>query len=129
MSLSLSREFRREIIEHCLGAAPVEGCGLFAVEHDVVTRIYPTSNAEASPSGFTVPPEEHFAALADAESRGWLLGGVFHSHPNGEARPSMVDVVSALDPEWVYLVVGLRGTPDVRAWRIREGEVTELEIR
>lgn len=116
------------IIEHCVSAAPNEGCGLFAMDADVVKMVYPTSNADASPSGFTVPPEEHFAALSDAESRGWRLGGVFHSHPNGEARPSMVDVTTSLDPEWTYVVVGLRGAPELRAWTIRGTQVTELEI-
>lgn len=128
MVLYLGDEHKTDMVAHCVSAAPNEGCGLFAVNDGTVTRVYPTSNAEASPSGYTVPPEEHFAALEDAESRGWSLGGVFHSHPDGGARPSMTDVESALDPEWTYLVIGLRGSPEIRAWRIAAGEISEVEI-
>ncbi|MCH7899810.1 MAG: Mov34/MPN/PAD-1 family protein [Acidobacteria bacterium] len=43
------------------------------------------------------------------------MSGVFHSHPDGSAEPSMDDVAAALDPEWVYLVVGFLGEPVIRA--------------
>lgn len=91
-------------------------------------RVYRTRNADDSTSAFTVSPEEHFAALEDAEGAGWALGGVFHSHPNGPARPSMVDVTTALDPAWVYVVVGLRGRPEIRAWHIEGGEIYEIAL-
>lgn len=124
----LSEELRRRIVDHCLTEAPNEGCGLLAMDGDVVVEVYPTGNLEASPVSYTIPPEEHFAALSDAESHGWELGGVFHSHPTGKARPSMIDVQRALEPEWVYLVVGLRGGPEVRAWSISEGRIDEVEL-
>ena len=128
MKLRLNDQQRAEILTHCLAAAPSEGCGLFAVDGRTVTRIYPTSNAQASPVGYTVPPAEHFSALTDAESEGWALGGVFHSHPNGGARPSMTDIDSALDTDWTYMVIGLRGSPEMRAWQIANGEISEVEI-
>lgn len=90
--------------------------------------VYPTGNAAASPTGFTVPPEEHFAALEDAESKGWELAGVFHSHTRGPARPSMADILAANDPEWAYLVVGLESDPEIRAWRIGKGEMEEITL-
>lgn len=114
------------MIDHCLEAAPNEGCGLFAVSGPDIVRVYPTDSADPSPSGYTVPPEEHFSALEDAEGQGWELGGVFHSHPDGSAEPSMVDVMGALDPNWVYVVVGLSGEPRVRAWRIRDSQIDEV---
>jgi len=40
-----------------------------------------------------------------------------------------VDLQSAIDPEWVYLVVGMRGEPEIRAWRFTGGEVEEVELR
>lgn len=128
MTLALPANLRAEMVEHCLGAAPNEGCGLFAVDEREVSKIYTTSNAEASPSAYTIPPGEHFAAISDAESRGWEIGGVFHSHPNGPARPSATDVKSALDPWWVYVVIGLTDAPEVRAWRIEEGQMTEVVL-
>jgi proteasome lid subunit RPN8/RPN11 len=128
-TLHLSEPLRRLIIDHCVLALPNEGCGLIASDGDGhVVAVYPTCNQEESPTGYTVPPEEHFAALNDAESNGWELSGVFHSHPHGSAKPSMVDVAAALDPEWIYLVVGLGDPAEIRAWRIRQKEIEEISL-
>lgn len=128
-TLLLSEPLRRLIIDHCVLALPNEGCGLIASDgDDNVVAVYPTANLDESPSGYTVPPEEHFAALKDAESKGWELSGVFHSHPHGSAKPSMVDVASALDPEWIYLVVGLQAGPVIRAWRLCQKEIEEISV-
>ena len=119
---------RRQIIEHCLSELPDEGCGLIAMDGEVVTWVYPTQNDLASPTGFAIPPQEHVNSLFDAESNGWNLAGVFHSHPNGPATLSDIDVKAALDPEWLYMVAGLDGEPEVRSWRVRDGVVSEVRI-
>lgn len=112
---SLPDDLRRQIVEHCLAELPNEGCGLLATESGEIVAVYPTSNADASPTSYTIPPQEHYDALVDAESRGWHLGGVFHSHPNGPTEMSSIDEERALEPEWVYVVVGLGGEkPEVR---------------
>jgi proteasome lid subunit RPN8/RPN11 len=105
----LPEDLRAQIIDHCVSELPNEGCGLLAIEGGRIAKVYPTSNADASPSSYTVPPQEHFDALTDAESRGWRIGGVFHSHPHGPAEMSSIDVAKALEPDWVYVVVGLGG--------------------
>jgi len=127
-AVRLPEGLRRRIVDHCRAEAPNEGCGLLAMAGDEVVDVYPTGNREDSPSAYTVPPEEHFAALTRAESRGLRLGGVFHSHPRGGARPSTIDVQKALEPSWVYVVVGLRGAPTVRAWSIRAGRADEVDL-
>lgn len=116
------------MVGHCLGEAPFEGCGLIAFDGDTVVNIYPTPNQDASASVYTIPPQMHFDALADAETRGWNLGGVFHSHPRGAAVPSLIDINGALDPSWVHIVIGLKDNPEVKAWRIGEGEAFELDV-
>jgi proteasome lid subunit RPN8/RPN11 len=127
-TLRLPDALRQQIVDHCRAGLPNEGCGLFAVEDDRVVEVYPTANAEESPTGYTIPPQEHFSALEDAESRGWEIGGVFHSHPAGPARPSMIDVQAALEPLWVYIVVGLQDVTEVRAWRITNHEIQEVML-
>lgn len=104
---SLPDHIRSQIIEHCLAEMPNEGCGLLAVSDGAVVKVYPTSNQDASPSSYTIPPQEHFDAIVDAESHGWEIGGVFHSHPHGPASMSSTDLERALEPDWVYVVVGL----------------------
>ncbi len=112
----LSDDQRSQIIDHCLAALPNEGCGLLAMEGHRVTKVYPTSNQDASAWSYTVPPEEHYRALVDAESQGWRLGGVFHSHPDGPGMMSATDLERALEPDWVYVVVGLKAEPSLGAW-------------
>lgn len=106
---SLPDVVRAEIIEHCLAELPNEGCGLLAVSDGAVTKIYPTTNQDASPTSYTIPPQQHYDALVDAETRGWEIGGVFHSHPHGPATMSTTDLMRALEPDWIYVVVGLGG--------------------
>ncbi len=125
-AVRLPEELRQQIVQHCLAELPNEGCGLFAVDGADIVRVYETSNLDESPVSFTVPPEAHIEALMDADSNDWTLGGSFHSHPNGPAIPSSIDASRALDPEWVYLVVGLAGEPEVRMWSIAGGLVTEV---
>lgn len=126
MSVELSEELRRGIIDHCHRALPNEGCGLLALDGDRIMEVYPTANADESPVSYTIPPQDHYDAVMAAESNGWEIRGAFHSHPNGPARMSETDLERALEPGWLYLVVALDGPePVIGAWR--DGEVFDLD--
>jgi len=119
------------MIRHAESAAPEEACGLVAADSDgQATLAYCLTNQDASPLSYTLDPAEHIKALHDAESRGWHLAAVFHSHPNGPAVPSATDVAKALEPDWLYVIVGLgrAGRTAVRGFRIVDGVVTEEPI-
>lgn len=116
------------ILDHCAAAVPREGCGLVAVSDGAVRAVYPTGNDADGHNAFVVPPAEHHEALVHAEGHGWELGGSFHSHPRGEAAPSPRDIEGALDPGWIYLVVGPAAEPIIRAWRIRAGTISEVTL-
>jgi proteasome lid subunit RPN8/RPN11 len=116
--IDLSDENRRQIVDHCRAALPNEGCGMLALDGDRVVKVYPTGNDDSSPTSYTIPPQDHYDALMDAESHGWRLGGVFHSHPRGPATMSATDLARVTDPDWVYVVVNLNGDePDITGWR------------
>lgn len=126
MTVALSGDLRRQIVDHCIAGLPNEGCGLLALDGDRVVRVYPTGNDDASPTSYTVPPQEHYEALVDAETEGWELRGAFHSHPSGPPAMSDTDVARALTPHWVYLVIDLSGDrPGIVAWR--DGREVDLE--
>lgn len=117
MNLELSEELRQKIVAHCRRALPNEGCGLLALDGDLVMEVYCTGNDDASPSSYSIPPQEHYEAVMDAESKGWEIRGAFHSHPRGPARMSNTDLERALTPGWLYLVVSLHETePVITAW-------------
>ena len=127
----LPAEIREAIVGHARAEYPNEACGLLAVDGDgCVCHAYALTNTDASPVSFTVDPDEHFAALTDAESRGWSIGGSFHSHPRTDAVPSRTDIARALEPAWFYVIAGPLepGPPSVRAWRIAGGSASEEPI-
>jgi proteasome lid subunit RPN8/RPN11 len=110
---------------------PNEACGLVAADpRGRLTMVYCLSNLDASPFRFTVDPSEHFGAWRHATGRGWEIAGSFHSHPDSAAAPSSTDISRALDPNWAYFIAGpvRHGIIEVRAYRIRGGEVVEIEL-
>ena len=129
--MEMPAEIRRAIVAHASFCLPDEACGLLAADDRGRLRMaYCLSNSASSPAAYTLDPGEHFRALRHAESRGWRLAGVFHSHPGGAAYPSLTDIAQALEPDWLYVVVGLAGgsDSDVRSFWIRGGEVLEEDL-
>lgn len=125
------------MIRHAIGHLPNEACGLLArFGHEPAngaTAFYPIRNGNQSPTTFTLDPHDHIAAENDADSQGLEICGVMHSHPESEARPSPTDVaaITRFDPagNWANVIVSLRDDePEVRAFRIIDGEIIELTI-
>jgi proteasome lid subunit RPN8/RPN11 len=129
--LLLDRDVYLELVAHCYDGLPFEACGLVAAEQPSgrVVGCYPTENEAASARLYTVPSKALLRADRDAEARGLVLAGVFHSHTHTTAYPSPTDVAQAPDPTWHYVIVGLgEGAPVVRSYRIVEGVVEEEPV-
>ena len=119
------------MIAHSQFELPHEACGLLAADASGALRMgYCLTNTDSSPVSYTIDPMEHFRAMQHAERNGWDIVGAFHSHPYGAAVPSSVDRRQALDPDWIYVVVGPAesSNPEVRAYRIRDGAATEEPV-
>jgi proteasome lid subunit RPN8/RPN11 len=58
------------------------------------------------------------------------LVGIFHSHVATEAYPSRTDVELAAYPDAAYLILSLadQDAPVLRAFSIRDGQVSEREL-
>jgi proteasome lid subunit RPN8/RPN11 len=124
-ALQLPRQIRQAMLAHAAFCHPFEACGLIAFDDRGKARfVYALTNRARSSSRYLVDPTEHFRAIQHAESLGWTIGGAFHSHPEGPAIPSPVDVAEARDPLWVYLVTA---ADEVRAWSI-DGRTTEVPV-
>jgi proteasome lid subunit RPN8/RPN11 len=110
---------------HLRFCLPEECCGLLAGVGNEVRFVYPLTNAQHSPTGYTVDPVEHYRAWKAAEARGWEIIGAFHSHPSGPTTLSLTDLALANEPDWFYLVV----THDtVRAFKVDSRRAEEVEI-
>ena len=129
--LVLERDAYLQLVAHSYDGLPLEACGLLAAESATgrVERCYPTENEAASARVYTVPSKALLLADRDAEGRGLVLAGVFHSHTHTAAYPSSTDVDKAPDPGWHYVLVSLQhGEAVVRSFRIRDGSVAEEPV-
>ncbi|MDT7944321.1 MAG: M67 family metallopeptidase [Dehalococcoidia bacterium] len=130
MALRLPRSFLEEMIAHAQAEAPIECCGIVAGHDGRAVKLYKCRNAEQSPYRYQVDPQDLFRVYRECEEKGWEFLAIYHSHTASEAVPSPTDVRLAFWPETYYLVISLKDPqrPVVRAFRIREGQVQEVEM-
>ena len=119
-----------EMVAHAREEAPNECCGLVASINGDAQRIYRAANAERSPVKYVVDPRDQIRIQNDIDNHGWELGAIYHSHTRTEPLPSQTDINLARNwPDPLYVIVGVAGdAPDVRAFRIVDGQVTETEL-
>ena len=119
-----------EMLRHACSEAHMECCGLLAGVDGVITKIFPATNALASPTAYEVAPQELFPLFRQMREEGLEHLGIYHSHPATENFPSPSDIELAGYPYQAYFIISpLPAAPNpVRAFFIRDGQVEELEI-
>jgi proteasome lid subunit RPN8/RPN11 len=125
----IPRELYDEMVAHAQAEAPNECCGMIASRNGEAVTLYRAENAAASPLRYEIDGAEQYRiqmAIDDAELD---LGAIYHSHTRSAPYPSQTDINLAFYPEAVYVIVGLAGdAPEVRAYEIRDGRVTEAQL-
>ena len=123
------------LVAHARAEYPNEACALLGGRDGSVERVYALPNAEASPTFYVVEPKAQLKAMTEMDDLGLDLVGIFHSHVATEAYPSRTDVSYANEPNAHYVLVSTaecgngEGPVSFRSFRIREGEITEEEVR
>lgn len=128
--LVLDRRYVDEIIAHAREEAPNECCGVIAGHDGRPVKLFRAVNAEASPYRYNVESQDLFRINEEIEGNGWDFLAIYHSHIAAEAYPSPTDVRLAAWPEAYYLIISLadQADPMLRAFRIRDGRVSEEEL-
>ncbi|MGO9753554.1 MAG: Mov34/MPN/PAD-1 family protein [Solirubrobacteraceae bacterium] len=128
--MRIARELYEEIVAHARLEAPNECCGLIATLDGKAVAVYRAVNQAASALRYEVDPGEQYRIMMAIEDAGHELGAIYHSHTRSAPYPSQTDINLAFHPEAVYLIVGLAGgeQADVRAYAIRHGRVSEVEL-
>lgn len=127
----LEKQFADEMVEHAKVESPNEACGLLAGKDGRIVKLYRCQSSEKSPYRYAIDPEEQLRAMREMEERHWDLFGIYHSHTFTPAYPSMTDVQLAFYPDALYFIISLMDPerPTIRAFRIKDGKVTEEELR
>ncbi len=124
--MKISREIVEQIFAQGRREAPNEACGYLAGNDGTAVKAMALTNVDHSPEHFSLDPKEQFAAVRQLRAEGLAILGVYHTHPETPARPSAEDIRLAYDPAVLYVIASLQqGGRDIRAFRIRQGEVTD----
>lgn len=130
-SFELPDAMAAEIIAHAEEEFPKECCGIIAGPDGRAEKLFRMRNVDPDPiMRYSVDPRQLKQVFDEADAAGWEFVCIYHSHTHSPAFPSATDVERALYPEAVYALVSLadRSAPDLRAFRIFDGTITELRV-
>jgi [CysO sulfur-carrier protein]-S-L-cysteine hydrolase len=134
----ISRQLLDELIAHARAEAPNECVGMIASRNGDAVAVHRAKNALASPLRYDVDSNDLHRILSAIDEGGLDLGAIYHSHTRSDPIPSQTDINLAdwgdpprpRYPGTLYVIVGLKdpASPEVRAWSIATGEVSEVQL-
>ena len=93
--ITITEKQKQQLVKHAKSCYPNESCallfGTIKDESYLVLDVFLTENIEKSKVNFTVSNEELLEAYKIAEEKKLDVIGIFHSHPDSEASPSLTD--------------------------------------
>ncbi|TET94012.1 MAG: M67 family peptidase, partial [Desulfobacteraceae bacterium] len=101
----LRRTDLETIVRHSQTECPYEACGILAGKDGVVSRIYPMTNTDQSPTTFFMNPGEQLRVFKQIRKMGIEMLGIYHSHSASSAYPSKKDCDLAYYEEASYLII------------------------
>ena len=130
MTLQIEQRILTAMQAHGRREEPNEACGYLAVKDGIVSRHFELTNIDAAPDHYTMDPAEQFATIRQIRAEGLQVAGVYHTHPDTPARPSMEDIRLAYDPGLLYVIVSLMaGVEPVLAYKMNQGEVVQVPLQ
>jgi proteasome lid subunit RPN8/RPN11 len=138
---SIPASLVQSIVDQARAEDPNESCGLLigdgpAASGGRALRYEPTRNAAASPYRYEIDPQDLYRLTVTTDDADEAFWGIVHSHTHTPAVPSPTDLSLAFYPDALYVLVSLAedeadrttGAPSLRAWRIVDGRVHEVEL-
>lgn len=131
--LNIKDSAKQVIVDHLESTYPNEGCGFFFGTSEgnekTVTISKPVQNVKEGDQKrrFEIAAIDYMKAERFALENDLELLGVFHSHPNHPAIPSIHDLSQAV-PVFSYIIVSVDGGHEsaFTSWRIKDS-VHEFE--
>ena len=117
---------------HARADHPDEACGIIAGAEgsDRPERFVAMANAERSPTFYRFDSGEQLRVWRQLDADAEVPVVIYHSHTATGAYPSRTDVSFAAEPDAHYVLVSTRDpeVPELRSYRIIDGEVTEEPV-
>lgn len=130
MTLMIERKIVHAMLAHGRREEPNEACGYLASKDGVICQHFELTNIDAAPDHYSMDPKEQFATIRKIREMGMKVAGVYHSHPETPARPSVEDMRLAFDPNMTYVIVSLMaGVDPVLAYQIKGGDATKVPLQ
>jgi proteasome lid subunit RPN8/RPN11 len=127
--MRIARDLHDQLIAHARAEAPNECCGMIAASDGRAVAVHPAENAAASPLRYEIDAREQYEIQMAIDDAGHDLGAIYHSHTRTAPEPSQTDINLAFHPDALYVIVGIANDePEVRAWRIVDGAVSQAEL-
>lgn len=129
--MRISQALVDELVAHALTDAPDECCGMIASRDGEAVAVHRVTNSAHSPLRYIMEPMEQYDVQTGIDDGGLELGAIYHSHTRSAPEPSQTDVNLAVNwPDPLYVIIGVAdpAAPEVRTWRIHDGEVTETPL-
>lgn len=133
--LKISKNLIDEIKNQAKEGYPFEICGFLIGKMDYNTNtreVYEVvqvenQNKERANDRFNISPKDYIKVENYADSKGYQIVGIYHSHPDHPDRPSQTDLQFAL-PDLSYIIVSVKkGNPiSYKSWYL-EGDKFILE--
>ena len=137
----LPAAIRDAIVAHARAEEPLEACGVIvgdrpAADGGRALRFEPARNAAASPFLYELDADDLLRLTIATDDADEVFWAIVHSHTHTPAVPSATDRRLAFYPESLYILVSIApqeadaatGAASVRAWRILDGEISEVYL-
>jgi [CysO sulfur-carrier protein]-S-L-cysteine hydrolase len=128
--MRISQQLFDEMVAHAVQDAPNECCGMIATRDGEAVTLHRATNTAASPLRYEIDGAEQYRIQMAIDDEDLDLGAIYHSHTRSAPYPSQTDINLAFYPDALYVIVGLAGPePEVRAFEIRDGQVSDAELQ
>lgn len=128
-TLKIPAHLFRAMEIHLHKCLPEEGCGLLAGKDNQVFQWYPITNIFHSSAKYRMDAPEQLNAFLNIEKHEWQLLAIVHSHPNGPAHPSSIDISEAYYPDVAYIIYSINDHNWVfSGFLIQNGTVKSIKI-
>ena len=135
MKLVLNKDLMDKMVDHALDSYPMECCGfVFGSDQPdgrMISEVHTTPNSKQGDQRrrFEVDPRDYLKAERYALEKDITLLGIYHSHPDHPAVPSVHDLKQAV-PFFSYLILSTEKeqVKKTTSWQLYHEQFEEEEI-